>query len=141
MIEENFGHKKLVELITMDHEQSITTANALQVMMVIIDGDTRMPTEIAEEHGFVGGPVTTDEVRNAVTACINDPNNVDIVNKIMGGNDRPIMALVGRVMKAVNRRGDPVVIKQLLTEQFTEKRRSGTWQQPTTAKPRDSDDE
>ena len=66
VIEENFGHKKLFELISMVHEQEITAGNAKQVMMAIIDGDSRMPAEIAEEHGFMGGVATSDEVKAAV---------------------------------------------------------------------------
>ena len=49
VVEEQFGHKKLVELIMMVHEQSVTQQNAKQVMRAIVDGDTRMPSEIAEE--------------------------------------------------------------------------------------------
>mmetsp|Transcript_10640 Transcript_10640/g.13163 ORF Transcript_10640/g.13163 Transcript_10640/m.13163 type:complete len:185 (+) Transcript_10640:1183-1737(+) len=116
VIEENFGHKKLVELITMVHEQSITVANAKQVMMAIIDGDERMPAVIAEEQGFMGGPITTDEVRQAVDLALQDPKNAEVVKKVAGGNPRPVMSLVGQVMKGVNRRGDPVVIKKLLEE-------------------------
>ena len=112
VVEENFGHKKLFELITMVHEQSITVANAKQVMMAIIDGDERMPSQIAEDSGFVGGTMTSEEVTQAVEDAIRDIP--DIVAKILGGNDRPIMSLVGKVMKAVNRRGDPVVVKKLL---------------------------
>ena len=63
MIEEDFGHKKLAELITMVSDQEITVANAKQVMMAIIDGDARMPSEIAEEQGFVGTIITSEEVR------------------------------------------------------------------------------
>jgi len=44
----------------------------------------------------------------------------------MDGNDRPIMSLVGKVMSAVNRRGDPVVIKSLLSEQIASKTPSKT---------------
>lgn len=32
-------------------------------MMKVIDGDSRMPTEIAEDFGFIGGVVTPDEVK------------------------------------------------------------------------------
>lgn len=49
IVEDNFGHKKLFELITMVSDQSVTVANAKQVMMAIIDGDERMPAKIAEE--------------------------------------------------------------------------------------------
>ena len=37
VIEENFGHKKLVELIMMVHEESVTVANAKLVMKAIVD--------------------------------------------------------------------------------------------------------
>lgn len=49
IVEENFGHKKLVELIMMVHEESVTAANAKLVMKAIVDGDDRMPSQIAEE--------------------------------------------------------------------------------------------
>ena len=115
MIEENFGHKKLVELITLVHEdQNITVQNAKQIMMSIVDGDDRMPSEIAEEQGFVGSSATSDEVLQAVAAALSDPENAQNIKKVQDGNARGIMPVVGRVMKAVNRRGDPVVIKQLL---------------------------
>ena len=114
VVEEHFGHKKLVELITMVHEQNITVANAKQVMMAIIDGDERMPAQIAADQGFTGIDVTSDEVKEAVGEVISDPNNAAIIEKILGGNDRPIMSLVGKVMGAVNRRGDPVMIKSLI---------------------------
>ena len=115
MIEENFGHKKLVELITLVHEdQNITVQNAKQIMMSIVDGDDRMPSEIAEEQGFVGGSATSDEVLQAVAAALSDPENAQNIKKVQDGDARGIMPVVGRVMRAVNRRGDPVVIKQLL---------------------------
>ena len=70
VIEENFGHKKLVELIMMVHDQKMTVANAKHVMMAIIDGDDRMPATIAEDSGFVGGPMTSEEVVVAVQEII-----------------------------------------------------------------------
>ena len=45
-----------------------------------------------------------------------DPESASVIKKVQGGNNRPIMSLVGKVMKSVNRRGDPVVIKKLLEE-------------------------
>jgi len=115
-IEENFGHKRLVELITMVHEQSITAANAKQVMMKIVDGDTRMPSVIAEEQGFVGGTPISDEVREACKVALADPESSAAIQKYIAGDNRAVMVIVGRIMKAVNRRGDPVVIKGLLEE-------------------------
>ena len=46
----------------MVHEQKITVANAKQVMFAIVDGDERMPSEIAEDQGFVGRTNLTQEV-------------------------------------------------------------------------------
>ena len=77
VVEENFGHKKLVELITMVHDASVTQANAKAVMQAIIDGDERMPATIAEEQGFVGAGKVSDEVRNAVTVILQDPSNAE----------------------------------------------------------------
>jgi Asp-tRNA(Asn)/Glu-tRNA(Gln) amidotransferase B subunit len=90
-------------------------------MMAIIDGDTRMPNQIAEDSGFMVGATTSDDVKNAVEKAIAE--NLDIVEKILvTGNDRPVMSLVGKVMRDVNRTGDPVLIKKLLLEQIAERR-------------------
>jgi len=117
VIEDNFGHKKLVELIMMVHDQSITVANAKQVMMAIIDGDERKPSQIAEDSGFVGGGLTSEEVKNACILAVEE--HPEIVEKINStGIDRPVMSLVGKVMRSVNRNGDPVIIKKLLLDQI-----------------------
>ena len=121
VIEENFGHRKLFELISMVHDQEITAGNAKQVMMAIIDGDSRMPSEIAEEHGFMGGIATSDEVKAVVSEVLANEDNANIIAKVAGGNPRPVMALVGQVMRIVNRKGDPVVIKKLLEDQIAER--------------------
>lgn len=73
-----------------------------------------MPSTIAEDSGFVGEVITSDEVKAAVTDAL--ANSPDIVDKIMKGNDRPIMSIVGAVMRGINRRGDPVVIKKLIED-------------------------
>jgi len=75
IVEENFGHKKLVELIMMVHGTNVTVANAKLVMKAIVDGDTRMPSQIAEEQGLLGGGKISDEIRTAVQATLADPAN------------------------------------------------------------------
>ena len=87
--------------------------------MAIIDGDTRMPNQIAEDSGFIVGSTTSEYVINAVAKAIAE--NQDIVEKILvTGNERPVMSLVGKVMRDVNRTGDPVLIKKLLVESIAE---------------------
>lgn len=114
VIEQKFGHKKLCELLLLLHQDDVTIANGKQIMMRIIDGDERMPQEIADDLGLTRGTDMNQEVHDAVTLVIE--SNPEIVKKIKEGNDRPIMSLVGQVMKAVNRRGDPVVIKSMLAK-------------------------
>ena len=90
--------------------------------MAIIDGDERMPAQIAADQGFTGIDVTSEAITEAVAEVMADPNNDAIIEKIKGGNDRPIMSLVGKVMKAVNRNGDPVMIKSLIQDSLSGKR-------------------
>ena len=92
--------------------------------MAIIDGDERMPAQIAADQGFTGIEVTSTEVQDAVEEVLNDPSNAGIIEKIQAGNDRPVMSLVGKVMKAVNRRGDPVMIKTLIQDSLLGGRKS-----------------
>lgn len=107
-----FGFKKLVELLTMLETGKVTAANGKLICMSIIDGDDRMPTEIAEDFGMTTSVNIEAEVQSAVQKVINE--QPEIVQKIKGGKPKAIMSLMGMVMKEVNRKGDPVVIKTLL---------------------------
>jgi hypothetical protein len=40
-------------------------------MMRIIDGDERMPTEIAATSGYIGDVITSAEVKAAVDSVVN----------------------------------------------------------------------
>jgi Asp-tRNA(Asn)/Glu-tRNA(Gln) amidotransferase B subunit len=102
------------------HHDQVTVANGKVVMQYIIDGDTRMPTEIAEELGLTTTVTIGQDVQDAVKEVVSA--NPDIVKKILDGNDRPIMSLVGKAVKATNRRGDPVVIKSLIQDAIDAKR-------------------
>jgi Asp-tRNA(Asn)/Glu-tRNA(Gln) amidotransferase B subunit len=104
-------------LLSLIKDSKVSVANGKDIMMRIIDSDARMPTEIADELGFTGAVVTSDEVRAAVDDVIS--KNQAIVQKIQKtGNMGPIMSLVGKVMEAVNRKGDPVVIQSLINEKI-----------------------
>ena len=120
VIENKFGHKKLCELLMLLHRDEVTVANGKMIMMQIIDGDTRNPQEIADDLGLTRSVDINSEVQDAVRLVVAE--NADIVKKILDGNDRPIMSLVGKAMKAVNRRGDPVVIKSLISDTIEAKR-------------------
>jgi Asp-tRNA(Asn)/Glu-tRNA(Gln) amidotransferase B subunit len=105
----HFGLKKLVDLLSLIKDSRISVANGKEIMMRIIDGDQRMPTEIADSLNFTGEVITSAEVKAAVDDIL--AKNQQIVQKIQKtGNMGPVMSLVGKVMDAVNRKGDPVVI-------------------------------
>lgn len=117
VLEESFGYRKLMNLLEMVEDKRLTTTNGKVVMMAIIDGDKRMPNEIADELGMK--MVSGDSVQLAVQSVME--RNGSVVEKILKtGNNRPVMSLVGQVMKAVNRNGDAVEIKVMI-EDFIEK--------------------
>jgi hypothetical protein len=41
----------------------VSAGNGKDIMMRIIDGDTRMPTEIANDQGYIGPLITEDELK------------------------------------------------------------------------------
>ncbi len=85
--------------------------------MRIIDNDTRSPNEIANDLGFIGNAITGTEIQAAVDDVVG--KNPQIVQKIIKtGNKGPVMSLVGKVMDAVNRKGDPIVIQNLINDKI-----------------------
>lgn len=115
----HFGLKKLVDLLSLIKDSRISVANGKEIMMRIIDGDQRMPTEIADSLNFTGEVITSAEVKAAVDDIL--AKNQQIVQKIQKtGNMGPVMSLVGKVMDAVNRKGDPVVIQSLINDKIAQ---------------------
>lgn len=115
----NFGHQRLVDLINLDKTGKVTQANCKQVMQLIVDGDTRMPSEIAESAGFTGGAQASKELKEIVQKIVDE--NKEIVQKVItSGKTGPIMSLVGTAMQITNRKSDPVVIKHLIIDMIEE---------------------
>lgn len=108
-----------MNLLEMIEDKRLTTTNGRIVMQAIIDGDQRNPDEIATELGMK--MVSGLDVNKAVEYVIEA--NEEIVNEMIEtGKKRPIMSLVGQVMKAVNRNGDPVEIKVMIEDMIEAKR-------------------
>lgn len=59
----------------MVDEESVTAANGKLIMKAIVDGDKRMPSEIAEEQGYVGSTKNSEEVIKAVAVALDLPEN------------------------------------------------------------------
>lgn len=118
-ITHTFGHKKLAQLLEYVSDDRISVANGKLVMNNIIDGDTRMPGEMAEDLGLVGSVVTSEVVKTA-TAAVLAQSGETLDECIREDDERPLMKIVSHVMSSLNpnqrwqgdnRVGDPVAIK------------------------------
>lgn len=97
--------------------KDVTTANAKDIMMRIIDGEEKTPIEIAKEHGYLGGPISDKDLEDICEQILKE--NDAIVKKIKNtGNAGPVQALVGAVMKKTNRRGEPKKIFGILNDKI-----------------------
>ena len=130
IIQHRFGHKKLVQLLEMVDNQQISSVNGKVVMKKIVDGDDRMPGEIAEDLGLVGTVSTTEDVKATVQTIIGA--NTDILDYCIQEKDnRKVMVIVGKIMSVLNPRrrwdeahqvGDPVVIKEMVMDALKKRR-------------------
>jgi len=59
------------------HNEEVTVANGKMIAMQIIDGDNRMPKEIADDLGLTKSVTIDQEVQDAVGKIITE--NPDIV--------------------------------------------------------------
>jgi len=63
---QNFGSSKLIDLLSLIKDQKVSVANSKEIMMRIIDNDSRTPTEIAHDLGFIGAAISSAQVKAAV---------------------------------------------------------------------------
>lgn len=127
-----FGHKKLFQLLEMIDTNIITAVNARVVLRKILEGDDRMPHDIAENLGLVGDVVISEQVKVVVADTIK--TNSDILDDcIREDDDRGVMVVVGKAMASLNpqsrwdtaeRVGDPVVIKQIVMEAIENRKKN-----------------
>lgn len=63
---QRIGLNSLSELFHLLQSAQVTAANGKELMMLVIDGDTRTPLRIAQELGFVGAAISDEDVLTAV---------------------------------------------------------------------------
>ena len=102
----------LAKLIEMTDGRVINSTVAKEVFEVMFDKDVD-PERYVEEHGLnmVGD---ADTLRRAVEEVI--AANPESVQDYRNGKDRAIGFLVGRTMKAMKGKADPVSVNRLLRE-------------------------
>jgi len=80
-------------------------------------GKSGTPKQIAGELGFLTVQLVTDFVKDSVDEVFE--NHEDLVSKaLITDKSSGVMNLVDRVMKRIDRKGDPVVIKHLVQEKL-----------------------
>lgn len=94
----------------MVKDQQISNEQGKEITQLIIDGDERMPKEIADSLGFLGEVLIGQDIKDAVTDVVK--KNPEIVQLVLKTNKAsPLMSLVKKVMEQINRKTDPVVVQ------------------------------
>jgi len=126
VVTHTLGHQKLCELLEMVSHDKVTVDGGRLVMDKVIDGDARMPAVIAEDLGLVGQVVIGEDVKACTMRVL--ASRGDILDHCIKIDDElPLMKIVTQIMSDLNpnqrwrgdyRVGDPVCIKELVTEAF-----------------------
>lgn len=110
-----FGQKKLSDLLELLTQGKITTENSRQISKLIIEGDERMPIEIAKALGLIGEQFITPDINVIVEEIIKEhPEVVDQSRKTAATS--PIMFLVKKSIEKLGRKEDPVLVQHLVIQ-------------------------
>jgi aspartyl-tRNA(Asn)/glutamyl-tRNA(Gln) amidotransferase subunit B len=110
--ETGVGGDHLAELLAMIEEGRLSNNLAKDVLAGVFDSDgEERPAEVATARGLEQIS-DEDELAGIVDRVIAD--NPDVVDKIRGGADKAIGALVGQVMRETQGQADPKLTNELL---------------------------
>jgi len=116
VIELNFKEEGLIEFLEMLDKGKISASGAKDVMHLIIDGDERNPSLIAQVLGYLGGPISDEDLSRMSDLVIED--NMTIAMKVRAGEEGKLQALVGEMMRQTNKKADPKKINQMLKDKI-----------------------
>ena len=106
--------KRLAELLELLAARRIHGKIAKQVLEVIFEED-RNPVEIIRERGWE--QITdAEELHPIVDQILKE--NPKAVEQIRGGDSRPMIFLVGQIMKKTSGRAEPGLVRQMLNARF-----------------------
>ncbi len=113
VIMKTFGQRKLAEILELLTESKITTENSRQIVKLIIDGDERMPIEIAKSLGLIGEQFIAPDINDVVLEILKEyPDVVAKSRKTSAAS--PIMFLVKKTIEKLGRKEDPVLVQYLV---------------------------
>lgn len=104
----------LAELLALVDEGTLSTKLARDVLEGVLDGEGS-PRRIASDRGLEQIS-DTGELDQLIEQVIAD--NPEAAQKVAEGNDKPIGALVGGVMKATDGQANPQLVNQLLRDRL-----------------------
>ncbi|MBW3659576.1 MAG: Asp-tRNA(Asn)/Glu-tRNA(Gln) amidotransferase subunit GatB [Actinobacteria bacterium] len=109
----------VAELVTLIDEGRLSNKLAKDVLDGVIESrGAKLPSQVASERGLE--QVSDEgELRAIVDRVVAD--NPDVVEKIKGGADKAIGALVGQVMQATKGQANPGLANQLLRDAIDER--------------------
>lgn len=100
----------LVELAAMTAEGDLSSTAAKEVLGAVLAGEGN-PQAVAEARDLLQIS-DVSAIENAVDEVL--AANADAVEKILGGDTKPVGFLVGQVMRATGGRADPKVVHELI---------------------------
>jgi aspartyl-tRNA(Asn)/glutamyl-tRNA(Gln) amidotransferase subunit B len=104
----------VAELVQLVADGTLSNKLAKEVLEgVIVTRGDRMPGQVAKERGLEQVS-NVDELREVVARVVAD--NPDVVERIRGGADKAIGALVGQVMKETRGQANPALANELLRD-------------------------
>ncbi len=102
----------VAELVRLIDEGTLSNKLAKEVLDGVVEArGAKMPSQVAEERGLEQVS-DTGELQAIVDRVVAD--NPDVVEKIRGGADKAIGALVGQVMQATKGQANPGLANELL---------------------------
>jgi aspartyl-tRNA(Asn)/glutamyl-tRNA(Gln) amidotransferase subunit B len=106
--------ERLAELLQLLAARRIHGKIAKQVLEVLFEED-RDPLEIIQDRGWE--QITEAEELDPIVDQILEENS-KAVEQIRGGDSRPLIFLVGQLMKKTSGRAEPGLVKELLSARF-----------------------
>mmetsp|Transcript_80945 Transcript_80945/g.112115 ORF Transcript_80945/g.112115 Transcript_80945/m.112115 type:complete len:96 (+) Transcript_80945:244-531(+) len=86
----------------------ITAGQGKDMYMTMIDSEDKLdPHELATKLGYIGGVKITDEMLETLVNETIEKNQKIVAKILKTGKSGPVMSLVGQVIKATDKKGDP----------------------------------
>ena len=109
-----FSPTDIAALVKMSSDGVVSKNSAKDILKLMFDNGGK-PMEIAKEHGFI-----MENDASGLEAAIDSvlAENADSVESYKNGNDKIFGFLMGQVMRAVGKGGNPKLAKDILTKKL-----------------------